>query len=242
MENKSKFIIVLHDAKKAGKHYDLRFQIPNSKLWASFAVRKGVPLEYGKKVLAVKTHIHTEKDALMLGKLSSGYGAGHFTKYDDGEVLIKKYTSAHIILLFKGGKVKGIYHLVSTGNVKTSKFKDNHYILFKGKTQMENTIKKYLKVINEEMTFDRLKRGFMNTHHSVPEIKVGKHNHIPDDDFCQLELEMGIKVEYEHTDDYEIAKAIAKDHLAEIPGTGNRDGYYSRLKKMEEEAGVIEEE
>jgi DNA polymerase III epsilon subunit-like protein len=44
------------------------------------------------------------------------------------------------------------------------------------------------------------------------------------------QLEMGIKVEYEHTKDKDIAERIALDHLAEIPD------YYTRLKKMEDEA------
>jgi hypothetical protein len=44
------------------------------------------------------------------------------------------------------------------------------------------------------------------------------------------ELKIGIEVEKEHTDDLEIAKSIALDHLAEI------DDYYSRLIKMEQEA------
>jgi hypothetical protein len=43
------------------------------------------------------------------------------------------------------------------------------------------------------------------------------------------ELKIGIEVEKEHTDDLEIAKSIALDHLAEI------DDYYSRLIKMEKE-------
>jgi hypothetical protein len=43
---------------------------------------------------------------------------------------------------------------------------------------------------------------------------------------------MGIQVEFEHTDDFSIAKFIAKDHLAEIPD------YYIRLKKMEDEAKI----
>lgn len=41
------------------------------------------------------------------------------------------------------------------------------------------------------------------------------------------ELMMGIKVEMEHTQDKQLAKQIALDHLAELPD------YYSRLKKME---------
>jgi hypothetical protein len=49
------------------------------------------------------------------------------------------------------------------------------------------------------------------------------------------ELEMGIKVEVEHTPNKLVAEKIAKDHLAEIKD------YYSRLKKMEGEAGVVHE-
>lgn len=46
------------------------------------------------------------------------------------------------------------------------------------------------------------------------------------------QLRMGIKVEMEHTSNKEISKRIALDHLAEI------SDYYTRLKKMEEDAGV----
>ena len=56
--------------------------------------------------------------------------------------------------------------------------------------------------------------------------------------FDSKELKMGIQVEYEHTDDKIIAERIAKDHLTEIPGTGNNDGYYSLLERME--AGVYD--
>ena len=45
----------------------------------------------------------------------------------------------------------------------------------------------------------------------------------------QEELQMGIRIEYEHTNHYEIAKRIALDHLAELPD------YYTRLVRMEEE-------
>lgn len=50
-----------------------------------------------------------------------------------------------------------------------------------------------------------------------------------DDDFNQKELRKGTKVEMEHTNDPNIAKEIAKDHLMEDPE------YYVKLKKMEGE-------
>jgi hypothetical protein len=46
------------------------------------------------------------------------------------------------------------------------------------------------------------------------------------------QLKMGIQVEYEHTDITLISEKISRDHLAEIPD------YYTRLAKMEKEAGV----
>lgn len=58
----------------------------------------------------------------------------------------------------------------------------------------------------------------------------GKSEGKPDSDFDPKQIEMGIKVEMEHTDDKDLAKEIAKDHLTEFPD------YYTRLKKMEDEA------
>lgn len=56
---------------------------------------------------------------------------------------------------------------------------------------------------------------------------IGKNQNIPDDEFNQKELKMGIKVEMEHTDNKMIAKEIAKDHLMEL------DDYYTQLAKIE---------
>jgi hypothetical protein len=46
-------------------------------------------------------------------------------------------------------------------------------------------------------------------------------------DEIQHQLEMGIKVETEHTDDFAVATKIATDHLNEDPQ------YYTKLAKME---------
>ena len=54
----------------------------------------------------------------------------------------------------------------------------------------------------------------------------------PDDKFDANELKMGIEVEKEHHDNPIITKAIAKGHLLEVKD------YYTRLKKMEKEAGI----
>lgn len=136
--NKSKFIVVEHDAKKARLHWDVRFIMPKSKIWASFAVRKGVPLEPGKKVLAVRTHDHTEKEALFLGTIKDGYGAGKLKKWDGGECIVHKFGPGHILVDFKGKKLKGLYHFISTGVIDKSQYKRKQYMLFKGKLVNEN--------------------------------------------------------------------------------------------------------
>ncbi len=59
-----------------------------------------------------------------------------------------------------------------------------------------------------------------------------KEKGVTEEDVDSKELKMGIDVEKEHTTNPEMAKRIALDHLAEI------DDYYTRLKKMEEDAGI----
>jgi hypothetical protein len=68
-----------------------------------------------------------------------------------------------------------------------------------------------------------VKEGFKG-HKSVEEI-AKKHNVSPSS--IQKQLEMGMKVEHEHTTDNDEAMDIALQHLDEIPN------YYSKLKKME---------
>lgn len=58
-------------------------------------------------------------------------------------------------------------------------------------------------------------------------LKGGLADNMPDDAFDSEELAKGIKHELEHTDDEDMAKEIAKDHLAEIPN------YYTMLDDLE---------
>lgn len=61
-------------------------------------------------------------------------------------------------------------------------------------------------------------------------IGLADKKNITEKDVDPNELAMGIKVEMEHTNNPATAKKIALDHLAEIPD------YYTRLKKMEQDA------
>lgn len=66
----------------------------------------------------------------------------------------------------------------------------------------------------------------------TPEDIAKKHG-LPVEDI-EEQLEMGDEVEMEHTNNPKIAREIAMDHEEEIPD------YYDRLKKMEEDAGILE--
>ena len=58
---------------------------------------------------------------------------------------------------------------------------------------------------------------------------MAKRKGFTEKDASKKELEMGIKVEMEHTKNKAVAKRIALDHLSEMPD------YYTKLVKMEKE-------
>ena len=166
MSKKVKFVAHDHYAKRAGYHQDLRFQLPtNTKIWASFAVPKGIPLQPGNKVLAIRTHDHTKEEALMQGDIPSGeYGGGTLILFDEGICRIDKFTSAHIAIVFQGKKIKGLYHFISIGNVDEKKYKQQQYMLFKSKLEVTDPIK----ITNRE------KMAFAKQAKSIQDVIRGK--------------------------------------------------------------------
>lgn len=99
------------------------------------------------------------------------------------------------------------------------------------------------KLTNDTYTKDLVDIALLlsSTSNSINEqkIKGGKADNLSVDDIAKKfdikpskvkkELNMGIKVELEHTKNKETAKEIAMDHLSEIPD------YYTRLSKMEKD-------
>jgi hypothetical protein len=74
--------------------------------------------------------------------------------------------------------------------------------------------------------------GIMGTTGAVSNdiLSGGKADKVPNSKFDKTQLNLGQKVEKEHTNSPGVAKEIATDHLTEIPD------YYTRLNKMEEDA------
>lgn len=75
----------------------------------------------------------------------------------------------------------------------------------------------------------------MNYYEEIMNVGVSIDKGFTEEDVNGEQLEIGIKVEMEHTTNEDIAKKIALDHLAEIPD------YYTRLEKMEADAKGEEE-
>lgn len=147
---KSEFVVMEHKAKRAGLHFDLRFRMPSSRLWASFAVPKGIPTEPGKKVLAIRTKDHNRHGALLTGVIDDGYGAGELTRWDGGPCVILKFSDYHMAIEFNGKKVAGLYYLISTSVAGDRNKKQKSYFLFKSKSITQEsgiTIRKYIQYL-----------------------------------------------------------------------------------------------
>lgn len=80
-------------------------------------------------------------------------------------------------------------------------------------------------------------------------LKGGEADNVSEDKVNKKQLDMGQKVEMEHTDDPEIAREIARDHLAEELKEGKEKEdheYYTNLRKMHKDSvydlpGVVRE-
>jgi len=135
MENSnlnSDFILINHQAKKAGTHTDLRVRIPGKQSYWSWAIRKGMPPEPGNKVITIQTTIHSKSEAHFVGTIEIGYGKGTLEKIDSGPCEVIKSHSNHFQIVFHGSKIKGTYHLI-----RFSKMPEKMYIIFKSKDKEE---------------------------------------------------------------------------------------------------------
>ena len=124
----SQFVLMLHNAIRAGKHHDLRIKMPNSNMWASFAFRKEIPkTTKSKKILLFRTNDHTEAEARFTGKISSGYGAGTIKQIDGGSCNIILWKPEKIMIVdFNGRILKGKYCFLVI-----DKKNKNQYLFFK---------------------------------------------------------------------------------------------------------------
>jgi bifunctional non-homologous end joining protein LigD len=128
-----KFVLDRHEAIKRGLHWDLRFEIADDK-WASFSMNQRPPSEPGKRLYVPRSNDHSKEGALFVGEIPKGeYGAGKIIREDQGDCEVIKNTSAHIVVDFKGKKIKGVYHFINTSVFGARSSKNRVYSFFKGK-------------------------------------------------------------------------------------------------------------
>lgn len=124
-----KFTIHLHEAEKAGRHFDLR--IEKDAVLKSWAARKIDQLVKGqvKKILLFQTEDHPLSWLNWEGELKSGYGKGVMTVWDFGTYEEIKWEENIIIIYFHGKKIKGYYNIMSYDVGK----RQNSFLMFKAK-------------------------------------------------------------------------------------------------------------
>lgn len=116
------FVIHLHDARRAGLHYDIRIRNNKYKL-TDFATRKKPDLKQGEKIVLFQQPDHSVDWLTKEGPINSGYGAGTVTIWDEGTIKIIRQTENHTVINFYGKHIEGCYSLV--------KFKPDEYLLIK---------------------------------------------------------------------------------------------------------------
>lgn len=102
------YIDQLHEARRAGKHHDIRF---GDKELFSWATRKGLP-EPGQKRMLFQQPIHSKEYADFEGEIPEGYGAGVVSKSDKGTVLVTEATDNKIKFVLAHKKYPEYYTMI----------------------------------------------------------------------------------------------------------------------------------
>jgi len=109
------FVIHQHHARRL--HFDLRLEMRNGKfpVLVSWAVPKNLPLEKGRRALAVHVEDHPFEYGRFSGTIPPGqYGAGEVRIFDSGGYEMVKREAGKLTFRLNGGRLKGVWHLVRT--------------------------------------------------------------------------------------------------------------------------------
>ena len=125
------FVLQLHEAFRAGRHYDLRLQYLYKQKLASWAIPKAtIPRKSGDGVKAIRTPDHSKTWLKYQGDIPKGeYGGGNVTIAQKGSAEIYGWSDKLIIFSVSGNIMNGKYVLVkmkATG-------KQEEWLLVKGK-------------------------------------------------------------------------------------------------------------
>src|SRR6202171_1649045 len=132
------FVVQKHDARRL--HYDVRLEIDGA--MASWAVPKGPSYDPSVKRLAIQTEDHPLEYGSFEGRIPDGeYGAGDSLIWDNGTAdsvppgqLSQQRKKGHIVVDFRGKKLRGQWHLVRTRGGAPGKAQ---WLMFKAKDGAE---------------------------------------------------------------------------------------------------------
>jgi bifunctional non-homologous end joining protein LigD len=117
-KNQYRFVIQEHDAKKAGKHFDLRLENDKGTM-SSWALPKAKLPTGSERLLAMKTEDHPISYNKFEGEIPEGeYGGGTVKIYDSGKYKEIESTNKKIIFELSSKKSKGKYTLINTDGKK----------------------------------------------------------------------------------------------------------------------------
>ncbi|MBD3258990.1 hypothetical protein GF377_11200, partial [candidate division GN15 bacterium] len=110
-----KFIVHKHDAKRAGPHQDVRFEVGGQ--LQSFAMPKDLPTAMGQRRLAIGPTAHHQFDFYEGGdyEIPEGfYGAGKMSTFDVGKAVIESIDKDKVTVRLEGeqGQVLGTFSFV----------------------------------------------------------------------------------------------------------------------------------
>jgi DNA ligase D-like protein (predicted 3'-phosphoesterase) len=130
-----KYTLQVHEAVRAGTHYDIRIQIPQKRSLASWAIPKArIPTTKGDRVLAVRTNDHSHAflytDKLVIPK--GEYGWGTINTLQKGEAVLEGWSDKYITLDFgvDNKYLNGRYSLIKFKGIKKGD-EENLWVLIK---------------------------------------------------------------------------------------------------------------
>lgn len=109
------FVIHQHHATRL--HFDLRLEMLNGRtpVLVSWAVPKNLPLEKGKRHLAIHVEDHPFDYGSFSGTIPAGnYGAGEVRIFDSGNLEILERDGKKLTFRLVGRRIQGVFHLIQT--------------------------------------------------------------------------------------------------------------------------------
>jgi len=172
---KTRYVLHLHNAHKAGRHFDFRIKYFDEKKLISFAIPKEkLPYNLGEQALAIQTPDHSigwlYREKLRIPK--GEYGGGFIKRLQYGNCYVETWTDTYIKFSVDDGPyMTGDYIMFMTKYTKKTKAKNPIWILKKveknedNKTMLNKNIidkvKKELKDV-QKTTNDKNTYNFLN--------------------------------------------------------------------------------